>query len=142
MTQSDLVEPNAAAKRDVLERRLVGMRSEDVRYPIVRAHFDWLSGAVDRAATELRTYVAAAAEQLAADRPAMNDVAEAAFCMNDLRPLEDLLKLQHGSAIRVVLGREEEPNNASIVLWSVEPDGGSTFRFSESCAITPIRLYF
>jgi SAM-dependent methyltransferase len=137
MMQAGSLEPNAIAKRGALERRLVGMRSEDVRYPIVRAHFDWLSGAVDRAAREFRTYVAAAAEQLAASRPAMNDVAEAVFCMNDLRPLEDLLKLQHGSAVRLVLGREEEPDNASIVLWSLEPDGGSTFRFSESLSNHP-----
>jgi hypothetical protein len=120
-----------ALKRDALDKLLFGMRPDDVRYPIVKAHFDYLAGDIDHATTEFRTYVLAAYEQLKTSRPSMNAVVEAAFGMRALDTLEALLKLQHGISMHLVPDRAEEPCNASIVLWTVEADGSSTYGFSE-----------
>ena len=79
--QVDSVKPNSAAKRAALEHALVGMQPGNLRFPIVRAHFDYLSGAGNRAVGEFGRYLATAGEELKTNRPAMNDVVEAAFCI-------------------------------------------------------------
>jgi hypothetical protein len=135
--QVDPVKPNSAAKRAALEHALVGMQPANLRFPIVRAHFDYLSGAGNRAVGEFGRYLATAGGELKTNRPAMNDVVEAAFCMNALSPLEALLKHQFGGPIHLVSDGAGEQDNPSIVLWSLESDGSSTYRFSENLADHP-----
>lgn len=118
-----------ADKRRALEQALIGTPPDKLRYPVIKAHFDYLSGAADRALSDFAEHLAQAGPQINSDRSLMNDVVAAAFGMGALRSLELLLKSQYGGSVHLVVGRQEQAHNASVVLWSLEEDGSTRFAF-------------
>ncbi len=91
---------------------------------------DYLLASEGRGVASFRNVLGTAREAVLSDRSLLNDVAEAAFSMREFYSFEILLESIHGVAIRLVLGRDEEPRTPSAVLCSLDPTNALTFRFS------------
>jgi hypothetical protein len=59
----------------------MGTRPDSPRYPVIKAYFDYLSGATNRALSDFARHLAQASPQINSDRLLMNDVVTAAFGM-------------------------------------------------------------
>lgn len=123
--------PNPGASKEHLEARLRELRPEDLRYFLLKATLDYLDGHQDRAISEFRDFVRVATREILSDRDLLREVGDASFRMRELAAFEALLLFQHHVPIRLVFDRTEEKDESWLVAWSLDRDGGSTFRFSE-----------
>jgi hypothetical protein len=119
-------------KQDLLGRLLVGISPKDVRYAVLAAHLNYLSGGGYHTAAAFRRLLRQLRRKNTDNRSLINELAEAAFCMGEFDALASLLSSKYAVPVRIVLHRSQESDNPSIVLWSVERSDPLTFAFSEN----------
>jgi len=124
-------------KAIALQRELEQIAFDDMRRPLFESHLAYLLGTRGAPLLTFRKFLEENKDLVISDVHLMNDIVEAAFCMEALDSVEAILKLKYGVPLRVEFGRDDAPDNASIVLWSLYRDVGSTFTFSRSLSAHP-----
>lgn len=113
------------------------MNPADARLPVLKARIDYLSGQEGRGISQFRTYLDTARWQIVLDRGLWKEVGETAFVMREFEALEVLLRFQFHVPIRLFSGGADQAKQAYPVLWTLQPNGSSTFRFSDAFETHP-----